>query len=83
MFLCLNNGGTAPDFTGKNQINPMAAIGAAQMMLSHLGFTQAAKVCDEAMQHVFLVKSQAVGEMGYSTSEIGDMVVHSLSTVNA
>ena len=36
-------GGTAPDFAGKNQINPMAAIGAAHMMLDHLGEREAAK----------------------------------------
>ena len=30
-------GGTAPGFEGTGQINPLAAIGAAAMMLSHLG----------------------------------------------
>ena len=30
-------GGSAPKYTGKNVINPLAAIGAAQMMLEQLG----------------------------------------------
>ena len=45
-------GGTAPLFTGKNEINPLAAIGAAQMMLNHLGETRAAKVIEEAKVEV-------------------------------
>lgn len=68
-------GGTAPDFTGKNEINPMAAIGAAQMMLVHLGEKDAAKSLEKAMQVVIKkMKSMAAAQMGFSTTEIGDMV---------
>ncbi|MFC1754157.1 3-isopropylmalate dehydrogenase [Thermoproteota archaeon] len=68
-------GGTAPAFTGLNQINPMACIGSAQMMLDHLNETKAAKAVETAMVDVFkIMKSQAAGKMGYSTTEIGDLV---------
>ncbi|MCP4050345.1 MAG: 3-isopropylmalate dehydrogenase [bacterium] len=68
-------GGTAPAFTGKNQINPMAAIGAAQMMLNHIGETDAAASIDKSMTEVFKkMKSMAAAQMGFSTTEIGDMV---------
>eukprot|EP01047_Picozoa_sp_COSAG01_P013861 COSAG01_NODE_662_length_14431_cov_31.385775_8_plen_367_part_00 len=69
-------GGTAPTFKGKNEINPMAAIGAAHLMLSHLGETQAAESLEKAKIKVIeKMTSQAAAQMGFSTSEIGDMVV--------
>lgn len=72
-------GGTAPAFTGKNEINPMAAIGAAHMMLDHLGMSEAAQEIEAAKIAVILkMKSMAAAQMGYSTSEIGDMVVAEL-----
>ncbi len=68
-------GGTAPDFTGKNQINPLASIGSAQMMLAHLGQVQASETLEAAMKKVIKkTKSMAAGKMGYSTTEIGDMI---------
>ena len=72
-------GGTAPDFTGKNEINPMAAIGAAQMMLAHLGYAEAASHVDRAQQVVYQkMHSMAAGKMGYSTTQIGDMVCQAI-----
>jgi 3-isopropylmalate dehydrogenase len=68
-------GGSAPKYTGKNVINPMAAIGAAMMMLDSLGETTASQAVETAMIAVMQqMKSQAAGQMGYSTSEVGDMV---------
>jgi 3-isopropylmalate dehydrogenase len=68
-------GGSAPKYTGKNVINPMAAIGAAQMMLDILGEEKAAKDVEAAMVSVMQqMKSMSAGKMGYSTTEIGDMV---------
>lgn len=68
-------GGTAPDFTGQNLINPMAAIGALRMMLTALGRGEAADAVERAMNEVFpRLKGMGAGEMGYSTSEVGDMV---------
>ena len=73
-------GGTAPDFTGKNQINPMAAIGAAHMMLDHLGESEAAEALEEAKIRVIQkMDSMAAGKMGASTTDIGDMVVAELT----
>jgi 3-isopropylmalate dehydrogenase len=70
-------GGSAPKYAGKNVINPMAAIGAAMMMLDYLGETKAAQKVETAMMAVMKkMKSQAAGQMGYSTTEIGDMVAN-------
>ncbi|MDA8308901.1 MAG: 3-isopropylmalate dehydrogenase [Deltaproteobacteria bacterium] len=69
-------GGSAPKYTGKNIINPVAAIAAAQMMLEHLGETAAAALIENAIKKVVSsdLKSLAAGQMGYSTSEVGDLV---------
>jgi len=69
-------GGSAPKYTGKNVINPMAAIAAGQMMMDTLGETEMAKKIDEAISTVVStkMKSMSAGKMGYSTTEIGDLV---------
>lgn len=69
-------GGSAPKYTGKNVINPLAAIGAAQLMLDELGETAAAKAIEEAIMYVTgnKLKSLSAGKMGYSTTEVGDLV---------
>ncbi len=69
-------GGSAPKYTGKGAINPLAAICAAQMMLETLGEEKAAKKIDEAVKFVTSkkLKSLAAGKMGFSTSEVGDLV---------
>jgi len=72
-------GGSAPKYTGKKVINPMAAIGAAMMMLDALGETESAEAVERAMTEVMKkMKSQAAGKMGYSTTEIGDLVANLL-----
>jgi 3-isopropylmalate dehydrogenase len=70
-------GGSAPKYTGKNTINPLAAISACMMMLEHLGEEKAAQRIEKAMVQVLAkhVKSLAAGEMGYTTQEVGDLVV--------
>jgi 3-isopropylmalate dehydrogenase len=73
-------GGSAPKYTGKNVINPMAAIGAAQMMLDILGEEKAAKDVEAAMVGVMQqMKSMSAGKMGYTTTEVGDMVAKAVS----
>ena len=69
-------GGSAPKYTGKNVINPLAAIGAAQMMLDHLGETEAAQAIENAIRWVVAEKleSLSAGKMGYGTREVGDLV---------
>jgi len=73
-------GGSAPKYTGKGVINPLAAICAGQMMLDFLGETKAAKAIETAVIKVTRekVKSLAAGKMGYSTSQIGDLVAEAL-----
>jgi 3-isopropylmalate dehydrogenase len=70
-------GGSAPKYAGKNVINPLAAICACQMMLDHLGERKAAQRVENAVMQVLgkHVKNLAAGEMGYSTQEVGDLVV--------
>jgi 3-isopropylmalate dehydrogenase len=69
-------GGSAPKYTGKNVINPLAAIGAAQMMLDHLGEIAAAQAIENAIRWVVAEKldSLSAGKMGYGTREVGDLV---------
>jgi 3-isopropylmalate dehydrogenase len=69
-------GGSAPKYTGKNVINPLAAVCAAGMMMDSLGETQAARAIESAVADVTAtkVKSLAAGRMGYSTSQVGDLV---------
>ncbi len=75
-------GGTAPNFTGLNQINPMAAIGAAHMMLSHLGEDSIADNIESAKIKVIQkMTSMQAAKMGFSTTEIGDMVVNELHAI--
>ena len=73
-------GGSAPKYTGKNVINPIATINAAGMLLDHCGYAKAANRVMQAIQTVTgtKMKSQAAGKMGYGTSEIGDLVCETL-----
>jgi 3-isopropylmalate dehydrogenase len=69
-------GGSAPKYMGKNVINPLAAICAGQMMMDYLGEKDAADAIEKAVMRVTgeKLKSLAAGKMGYSTTEVGDMV---------
>ncbi|MCX5669617.1 MAG: 3-isopropylmalate dehydrogenase [Candidatus Omnitrophica bacterium] len=73
-------GGSAPKYTGKNVINPLAAICAVGMMLESLGETEAGKAIENAVIGLVgkKLKSLAAGKMGYSTTEIGNLVVTAL-----
>jgi 3-isopropylmalate dehydrogenase len=73
-------GGSAPKYTGKNVINPLAAICAVGMMLENLGEEKAYKQVEDAVIKVVKtkLKSLAAGKMGYSTTEVGDLVVKNL-----
>ena len=73
-------GGSAPKYTGQNVINPLAAICAGQMMLDFLGETKAAKAIENAVIKIIRekIKSLAAGKMGYSTSQVGDLVAAAL-----
>ncbi len=75
-------GGSAPKYTGKNIINPLAAVGAVQMLLEHLGEEKAAKRLEGAIRQIVRkdLKSLSAGQMGYSTTEVGDLVVKYVSS---
>ena len=70
-------GGSAPKYTGKNVINPLAAICAGGMMLEHLGEEKASQAIETAVMDVTKnkLKSLAAGKMGFGTREVGDLVV--------
>ena len=69
-------GGSAPKYTGKNIINPLAAVGAGAMMLQTLGEEKASVAIESAVMYVTAnkMKSMAAGKMGHSTTEVGDLV---------
>lgn len=70
-------GGSAPKYTGKNLINPLAAIYAAAMMVEFLDEEKMANSMFNAIQQALLsgkIKSLSAGKMGLSTTEVGDLV---------
>ena len=71
-------GGSAPKYTGKNVINPLAAIAAGGMLLDTLGEAKAASAVDKALTTALTggkIKSLAAGKMGMGTTEVGDLVL--------
>ncbi|NLW86977.1 MAG: 3-isopropylmalate dehydrogenase [Planctomycetes bacterium] len=80
-------GGSAPKYTGQNVINPIAAIAAMGMLLRNTGvhkndskLIQAGDMVEKAvMATTQKMKSQAAGKMGYSTTEVGDLVAAALA----
>ncbi len=73
-------GGSAPKYTGQNVINPLAAICAGGLLLECIGQPEPARRVEQAvMQVTQQLKSLAAGKMGYSTSEVGDLVVKALN----
>jgi len=72
-------GGSAPKYTGQNVINPIASICAVAMMVNSLGEEEMGKAIDNAMvQTTPKLKSLSAGQIGYSTSQVGDLVVEAL-----
>ncbi|MBM4017634.1 MAG: 3-isopropylmalate dehydrogenase [Planctomycetes bacterium] len=75
-------GGSAPKYTGKNVINPVAAVAAMGMLLretgTHKGDPRMVEAGDRVERAIIAttprMKSQAAGKMGFSTSEVGDLV---------
>jgi 3-isopropylmalate dehydrogenase len=69
-------GGSSPKYTGQNIINPMGAILAGKLMLETLGESEAAQMVEEAVTKVLRddLKGVGAGQMGYSTSEVGDLI---------
>jgi len=69
-------GGSAPKYTGKNMINPLACIAAAAMMMDTIGEKAYGKALEEAVKRVASeIPSLSAGKMGMGTNEIGDKVI--------
>jgi 3-isopropylmalate dehydrogenase len=70
-------GGSTPKYTGQGVVSPLAAICACQLMLDTLGEEKAAGEIDRAVAKVLKqdVRSLTAGKMGYTTSQVGDLVV--------
>ncbi len=70
-------GGSAPKYTDKNVINPMAAICAGGMMLEVIGEQAAGQAVEQAVIKSLTsgkIKSLAAGKMGLGTREVGDLI---------
>lgn len=69
-------GGSAPKYTGKQIINPIAAISSAQLLLETIGEQKAAGYIEEGVKKVLRddIKDVAAGKMGFTTGEVGDLV---------
>lgn len=70
-------GGSAPKYTGKNMINPLAAICAGGMMLDVIGEKEAGASVEQAVIKSLQsgkIKNLAAGKMGLTTTEMGDLV---------
>jgi 3-isopropylmalate dehydrogenase len=79
-------GGSAPKYTGMNVINPIAAIAALAMLLRVVGAQKGDAAVERAGNRVEKaimatcpkMKSQSAGKMGYSTTQVGDLVCQAL-----
>ena len=83
-------GGSAPKYTGQNVINPIAAIAAMAMLLRETGNnTSDAKLVDAGnrvevaiMATTPKMQSMSAGKMGFSTTEVGDLVAQEVATAD-
>ncbi|MEA5097761.1 MAG: NADP-dependent isocitrate dehydrogenase [Burkholderiaceae bacterium] len=74
--------GTAPTLAGKNVVNPGSVILSAEMMLRHMGWTEAADLVVNAMQKAIATKKVTNdfarlmdGATEVSTSEFGEVMI--------
>jgi 3-isopropylmalate dehydrogenase len=68
--------GSAPQYTGKNVANPIAAIAAVSMMLDHLGETKAAQRVEKAIAKLITESHLKTLDLSEDpgTSGIGDLI---------
>lgn len=74
--------GTAPKYAGKDQVNPSSIILSAEMMLRHLGWTEAADLIFKVMEGTIQAKTVTYdlerlmdGATKVSCSEFGDALI--------
>ena len=77
--------GSAPDIAGKGWANPIACILSTALMLEHLGETEAAQRVEQAAVGTLgrlaqEGKGMAGEAMGYTTQQVGDLVVEALGS---
>lgn len=78
-------GGSAPKYTGMNVINPMASILAGQMMLDHLGETEAALAVEKGVVDLLTsgklkgLSAADIKASGLSTTKIGDIIAENVA----
>ena len=77
-------GGSAPKYTGQGIINPIAAISAAQIMLETLGEKKGASLIESGVMKVLRedIKDLGAGKMGYTTSQVGDLIVDHIEKIS-
>ncbi|MFW6010957.1 MAG: 3-isopropylmalate dehydrogenase [Desulfosalsimonas sp.] len=78
-------GGSAPRYAGKQIINPLAAISSVQLLFDDIGEQKAAALIEAAVKKVLKddIKDVSAGKMGYTTSQVGDMVAQYIKTGNS
>ena len=77
--------GSAPKYAGRGVANPIATVMAVSMMLEQLGEARAASHLEEAVAG--LLRSRRLPSLGtdsgFSTTQIGDLVIEALDQVSA
>ena len=74
--------GSAPDITGKGIANSIGRIWSGAMMLHHLGYGNAAKAIEDAIEAVLTDEKTKTPDLGGSatTQEVGEAIAeHILS----
>jgi len=78
--------GTAPRYAGKDQVNPSSIILSAEMMLRHLGWTEAADLIIKGVEGAIMAKTVTydlerlmAGATKVSSSGFGDAVIAEMS----
>jgi tartrate dehydrogenase/decarboxylase/D-malate dehydrogenase len=72
--------GSAPDITGKGIANPIGQIWSGAMMLEHLGYVEAAKAIEKAIEIVTGDQDIKTPDLGGSatTEEVGNAIISAL-----
>jgi isocitrate dehydrogenase len=82
--------GTAPKYADKDMVNPGSVILSGVMLLEYLGWTGAARLIEDAMEHTIRNKTvtydferQMEGARKVSTSEFADLIIHNMDAKKA
>jgi isocitrate dehydrogenase len=82
--------GTAPKYADKDVVNPGSVILSGVMLLEYLGWTGAARLIEDAMEHTIRNKTvtydferQMQGARKVSTSEFADLIIHNMDQKKA